>query len=80
MNFIKFYIDALTKNDIITFIKKNNYLVSDQEVDIIYTYIKNNYQSFLNNPEKELVYLKTLLSTNTYNIVLELYNKYKKGL
>ena len=76
-NIIKIYIKKLTKDDIKNYIDKNNYVVNDLEIDIIYFYIKNYYNEFFNDPEYILNKIKKDISINTYNILLDLYNKYK---
>lgn len=71
------YIQKLKKEDIIIFCQKQNITISDKELDTIYYYIKNHYQEIFTNPNKILDELKQNLSKNTYNKVLELYEKYK---
>ena len=77
-NIIKKYIDTLTKEDIYTFIKNNNYVINDNDINTIYFYIKNYSTSLIDNPIYYLNKLKEDISINTYEIILELYNKYKK--
>ena len=72
------YAMNITKEDIINYAYKNNYLLNNQEINIIYYYIMNKTKAFIEgNPLPILNELKQKLSTNTYNIILELYNKYK---
>lgn len=73
---IKSYIKIITKDDIISFAKKNNIVLNDKEVDIIYYEIKNNYENILNNPKEELYKIKNKVTTNTYNKIYELYTIY----
>lgn len=79
-NIIKKYIDNMTKEDLYFFIKKNNYIISSQDVDIIYFYIKNYYNEFFSDPDIILNKIKKDVSIDTYNIILDLYNKYKKRI
>ena len=79
-NLIKMYASKLTKDDIITFIKNNNYYVSNQDIDIIYFYLKNYIDDFLDNPDIILNKIKKDVSSDTYNIIISLYNKYKKKI
>ena len=48
---LKQYIERLKKEDIIKFIGKNNYQVSDKEIDTIYFYIKNYWEDIFDNQE-----------------------------
>ena len=77
-NFIKLYIDRMTKEDIKSFISKNNYDVSNSEIDIIYFYIKNYNEEFFNDPVFVLNKIKKDITPNTYSIILELYHRYRK--
>ncbi len=75
--FILNYIKKLTKNDIEIFAQKQNITLSKEEIEIIYYYIKNKYQDFFNGKEQELLLeLKTKLSKNTYEKILEYYHLY----
>ena len=75
---IKKYINKLTKQDIINYTSKQNIELSTNEIDIIYYYIKNKYQEFLNgNEEKVLKEIKPKVSQKTYQIIDEYYNLYK---
>ena len=67
---IKKYIDRLTKQDIINYIDKQNIELSPNEIDIIYYYIKNKYNDFLNgNDQNILKELKQKVSPKTYLIL-----------
>ena len=75
------YIKRLSKQDIINFANKQNIIISEQEINTIYFYIKNKYNEFLNgNHEKILLEIKPQISYTTYNKILELYELYKNKL
>ena len=75
--FILNYIRKLEKNDIINFSKKQNIPLTDEEVDVIYFYIKNRYQDFFMGCEKELLEeIKKKVSHDTYLKILEYYSLY----
>ena len=76
--FLKSYIQKLKKEDIIKYIENNNYNVSDNEIEIIYFYIKNYWQEFFDNKEEIWKKLKNDVSNNTYIEIVKLYQKYKK--
>lgn len=49
-NIIERYMDKLSINDVDTFAKKNNIVLSAQELDFTYRFIKKNWQPILANP------------------------------
>lgn len=72
------YIKKLTKNDISNYCLKNNIPLSNEELDIIYYYIKNRYNDFFDGKDIELLNeIKYKIKSATYNKILELYKKYK---
>ena len=60
------------------FLLKENIILNNNELDIIYDYINNDIYKVINNPLEVLNDLKDKLSTKNYNKLLALYNKYKK--
>ena len=75
------YIKKLTKNDISNYCLKNNIPLSNEELDIIYYYIKNRYNEFLNGKDIEILNeIKFKIKSATYNKMLELYNIYKNKI
>ena len=68
------YIDYLQPEHIKQYAKDNNIIITNDEVIIIYNYIKNNYLQLLNN-EKSIEPLKQLLREDLY---LQLYNLYQQ--
>lgn len=73
---IKSYIKYLTKDDIIIYAKKNNITLYDNELDVIYDNIKNNYENILSNPNQALNDIKGKVKPSTYNKIYELYTIY----
>ena len=72
------YIKKLTKNDIYRYCVNNNIPINDEEVDVIYYYIKNRYNDFFEGHELELLEeIKYKVRSFTYNKILELYYKYR---
>ena len=80
MNYlIKEYIKKITEEDIYNFALKEGITLLDKEKKIIYVYLKNYWQVFLNEEATFLFEeLKEKLEPKTYNKILELYDKYKK--
>ena len=80
MNFlIKEYIKKITEEDIYNFALKEGISLLNNEVKIIYVYIKNYWQVFLNEDSTFLFEeLKEKVQPKTFDKLIELYNKYKK--
>jgi hypothetical protein len=78
---IENYINKLTKEDIIKYAKSNNLTVSNKEIDFIYTFIKTNYKSILNNPNNfNISNYQDKFSKENYLFINNLINKYRKLL
>ena len=71
------YINKLKRDDIIKFCNYKNINITKNEIDIIYSYIKNDYKRFFNNPEEVLNEVKNKVSNNTFIEIINLYNQYK---
>ena len=75
------YSKNITKQDIINFSNSQNISLTTNELNTIYYYIINKTKIFLEgNRELILQELKNKLTSNTYNKIIELYNKYKDKL
>ena len=75
------YIKKLSKDDIIKYAKNNSIPLTDDEVQVIYYYIKNRYNDFFEGHELELLEeIKYKVKAATYNKIVELYLKYKDKL
>lgn len=81
MNFLlKEYIKNITEEDIYNFAVKEGINLLDYETKVIYMYLKNYWNVFLNENATFLFEeLKEKLKPNTYNKIIDLYNKYKKN-
>ena len=78
LNLIEPFINNMSKDDIIKFAKKNNLNVTNHEIDFVYTFIKNNYQKVLKNPDSfNLALYKNEFSNDNYMFIENLINKYK---
>ena len=76
-NIIYEYIKRIKKEDIYNYGIKENIILTDNEIDIIYDYINNRYNDIIDNPNNILLEIKDRLNIKTYNKLLELYDKYK---
>lgn len=75
---IKNYITRLTKEDLRSFAYKNNITYTEEELDIIYNFILNNYNDLLNENIKVFEKIKNRISPNLYKRLLNLYIEYKQ--
>lgn len=71
------YMDKLTKEDINKYASSQDISLKDNELDLIYAYIKKYSRRILNEPLDVIDEIKDDLSDNVYNKLLELYDKYK---
>ena len=80
MNYlIKEYIKKITEEDIYNYAKKEGIELTNEELKIIYIYIKNYYEVLLNGDSTFIFEeLKDKLRKEPYEKIIELYNKYKK--
>lgn len=73
------YISNLTKEDIKKYIAKQSISYNDNEIDIIYNAIKNNYNEILNsNFMNYISKYQSSINSELYNAIIEKYNQYKK--
>ena len=76
---LKNYINNLKKEDINAFALNNNITLSNTELDIIYDTIKNDYSNLLyGNHYKVFEKLKSKVSTDNYDKIIDLFFEYKK--
>ena len=74
--FFKKYLDNLTKNDIDNYLKKQQIILNNNELDKVYNYIKNNNHKYFNNTlskEKIILDAKTILSKDNFNKLYDIY-------
>ena len=76
-NIIYGYIKKIKKEDIYNYGIKENLILTNNEIDIIYDYINNRYDDIIDNPENILLEIKDKINIKTYNKLLELYDRYK---
>ncbi len=76
-NLIKNYINMLNKDDIVSFAKRENFILNNEELDIIYNAIKNRWEEIYNNGINVISEYKDKLNSNTYDKLIELHDRYK---
>ena len=74
------YMERLTKDDIVKYASKQDISIKDNELDLIYAYIKKYPERILNNTLDVIDEIKDDLSDKVYDKLLELYNKYKNKI
>jgi len=77
---IRNYIPNLKKSDLEKYALNNNISYTDNELDVVYTFIQENYPLLLNKNEEIFNKIKGKISTSLYNNLLDLYHNYKKYL
>ena len=71
------YVKRLSKDDIKNYCFKENLSITDDEVDIIYYYVKNNWKDIMYDCTPYLKIAKEKLSKDVYEKILFLKEKYK---
>lgn len=72
------YINRLKKDDVNRFALKQGIVLDNDEIDLVYDYIKNNYKTFIyGNPKDILLEIKDKVKPLTYNKIENLYMKFK---
>ena len=74
--FIKNNIHKLTKEHIYLYALKNNIKLCPKETEIIYNFIKENYNELLNKNTNILNQLQPYLRLELFNKIIQLYNDY----
>ena len=80
MNFylIEEYVNRMKKEDVNKFALKQGIILNEEELNTIFTYIKNNYKTILyGNPKDILLQIKETVSNLTYNKIENLYIRFK---
>lgn len=72
------YIERIKKVDIVNYAYKEGIDLTNEELDLIYFYIKNRYLDFFDNPDKILNEINGNVRSIVYNKIIYLYNKYKR--
>lgn len=78
---ITYYINNLTYEQIIEFANKNNINLSYEELNFVYTFIKQNGSKAVENPNNfDISKYKNKFSEENFNKINILINKYKSFL
>lgn len=72
------YIDRMTYSDVDDFARKNGIVLNNEEIDLIYHHIKNNWRTIVyGNPKPILEDLKGKFDNLTYQKIEHLYVQFK---
>ena len=74
------YMEKITKDDIKKYALSQNVELKNNEIDLLYAYIKKYCKRILDEPLDVIDEIKDDLSDEVYNKLLELYGKYKDFL
>ena len=75
--FIYEYISRIKKEDLINYSMRIGIDLNNNDLEVIYYYLKNEYRRFFNNPQEIFDEIKGKISEHTYDGLMDLYNKYK---
>jgi len=72
------YVNRMNLNDVNKFATQNGINLNNEELNLIYTYIKNDWRTIVfGNPRKILDDLKNKLSLESYSKIENLYTYFK---
>lgn len=71
------YINRLRKEDIVRYCNNHGIFVDNNDLDVVYNYVKNDYKRFFDNPIGVLNEVKYKVSDYTYDEIMKMYDKYK---
>ena len=74
------YMEKITKDDIKKYAIREETNLSNNELDLIYAYIKKYPKRILNEPMEVIDEIKDDLSVEVYNKLMDLYQKYKNKI
>ncbi len=73
------FINKLTKQDIVNYLSKECIPASNEEIDLIYKIIKNDYNEILETDFNSYISnYKLTFNKSLYEKIIEKYNEYKK--
>lgn len=81
---IKNYVSGMSITDVDLYLKRNNIILSSEELEFTYRFIKRNFEALYANPNVDLTRYKTHYTENNFNKIMKLVNdakiKYAKFL
>ncbi len=77
---IEMYINNMTINDMKHFLEKNNNKVCDKDLEIVLSYAKKYWERIYNGDTSIFEDIKKEISPESYETMINLYDKYKNYL
>ena len=77
-NLLKQWITNVQKEDFNRYLKMNGLWKSDQEADILYQFLKDNWENIYDGKKETFEQLKEKISNETYQKLYTLYEQAKK--
>lgn len=75
------YVKRLSKDDILKFARFQGIVLEENEIDVIFKCIKENYKTIIyGNPRNILDELKEQVKPLTYNKIITLYKEFKEKI
>lgn len=74
---IKNYVSTMSREDVRKFTEKNGILLTDEELDFTYRFIKKNYEALYANPNIDLNRYKGHYSEENFKKIMGLVSAYK---
>ena len=71
------YINRLRKEDIVRYCNSHGIFVDNNDLDVVYDYVKNDYKRFFSDPMGVLNEVKGKVSDYTFGEIMKMYDKYK---
>lgn len=78
INIIKKYVSMITIKDISDFGINNDIYLDDDELNVLYSVIKNNYEMLLTDDKKVFNYLEDKIKNDNLNKIKTLFYGYKE--
>lgn len=81
IEFVYEYVRRMTKRDLETFALREGIVLDNNELSILYDYIKTNYKKIIDDDsENTLKEVKSMVKSKTYDKILALYDKFKEKI
>ena len=79
ISYIKEYVESLDKDKLNNLLKKNNISLNDDELNIIYNHVKNDWYDFIyEDPTPILNDIENHINKDSYGKLFEAYKKAKE--
>lgn len=80
INIIKLYINNISKEQVKSYLEKENIIVNNLELEFLYNTMKHKYKEIINNDVTIFQEIKNNINEDAYNKLLLQYNRYSSYL